>query len=162
MALLFKNNIQIARMADPIGVEALFCKMCRDKQCMVIGVVYRPPGTKIDALQNLKEYIGLQITKDTKLVLCGDFNLPGIEWPTFSSGTNDTFNNEELIDIAFRFDLVQLVHEYTRIHGESKSILDLVFVRSNIDGHYECEVLDGLSDHKCVLTQLRFSLPKQG
>lgn len=95
----------------------------------MVGVAYRPPGSHIEMLEHLKRYIQNNTNSNTKFVLCGDFNLPAIDWSTFSSGNSDVANGEELIDIAFCFDLNQLVKDHTRIQGSSMSVLDLVFVR---------------------------------
>lgn len=151
VALLFKKNLKVMRMRDAAGVEALFCKLFCESLCLVIGVVYRPPGADLTVLESLKRHITSITSRTTKLILCGDFNLPTINWSSFTAGSNNTNNNEELIDIAFRFDLIQLVKDYTRVQGNSKSILDLVFVQSNIPGEIDCEVVDGISDHNAVL-----------
>lgn len=43
-----------------------------------------------------------------------------------------------MLNIAFAFDLSQLVGEYTRIHDSSKSILDLFFVSRSISTKSKC------------------------
>lgn len=153
VALLFRKGLKVVRLSEPPGAEAMFCKLFFENECLVIGVVYRPPGEDVKVLEELKAFIASLISQNTKLILCGDFNLPGIDWNTFSATNNDIVCGEELIDIAFRFDLRQIVKDCTRVHGESKSILDLVFVRSNIPGTIECDVVDGISDHHAVLVQ---------
>lgn len=140
-------------MTDAAGVEALFCKLFQESQYIVIGVVYRPPGCGVEVLEHLRTYMDCNTTDSTKLILCGDFNLPGINWSTLSADGSDVNNNEVLIDTAFQFDLTQLVKDFTRIHGASKSVLDLVFVSSRIPGEIKCDVVDGISDHKGVLTE---------
>lgn len=86
---------------------------------MIVGVVYRPPASDLEVLENLRKYIDCNTTDNTKFILCGDFNLPGINWNTLSADRSDANNNELLIDIAFQFGLTQLVKEYTRVHGTS-------------------------------------------
>ncbi|CAN7940522.1 unnamed protein product [Ixodes hexagonus] len=63
-------------------------------------------------------------------------------------------HNHELLDIAFTFDFCQVVNEFTRVQGDSKSILDLVFVNGEVGNNYEYEVVDGISDHSAVLLSL--------
>lgn len=154
VALLVKNIYRIARMPDAPGVEALFCKLIDRKESLVIGVVYRPPASIPEVLEQLQLYISSKTNQTTKLILCGDFNLPGINWSSFSAGSSDPINDEALIDIAFRFDLTQLVSDCTRVQDNSKSILDLVFVNGNISGKIDCEVVTGISDHMAVLVEL--------
>lgn len=137
VALLFKKKLKLVRMNDPTNIESLFCKSNCDQHCVIVGVAYRPPGSHLKMLQNLKSYVRNNTRSNTKIVLCGDFNLPAIDWSTYSAGNSDVANGKELIDIAFCFDLNQLVKEHTRIQGSSMSVLDLVFVRSNIPGEIQ-------------------------
>lgn len=130
-------------MNDPAGIESLFCRIYCDQHCVMVGVAYRPPGSHIEMLEHLKCYIQNNTNSNTKIVLCGDFNLPAIDLSTFSSGNSDVANGRELIDI-FCFDLNQLVKEHTRIQGSSMSVLDLVFVHRNIPGKIQCDVVNGI------------------
>lgn len=65
---------------------------------VIIGAVYRPPGEHVKVLEELKASTASTMSQNTKLVLCSDFNLPGIGWNTFSATNNDVVSGEELND----------------------------------------------------------------
>lgn len=59
-----------------------------------------------------------------------------------------------MLDMAFAFDLEQVVKNYTRIEGDSKSILHLFFLSGSITAQTSSEVITGVSDHSAVLLEL--------
>lgn len=62
--------------------------------------------------------------------MCGDF--PSFDQHNVFAVTMDSAHNHELSDIAFTFDLSQIVDEFTRLQGESASILNLVFLSGGV------------------------------
>lgn len=57
--------------------------------------------------------------------------------------------------MSFSHGLTQVVKEFTRIQGDSKSILDLFFLSDSMMLYpYECRVLPGISDHLMVVLSL--------
>lgn len=70
----------------------------------------------------------------------------------YQEGQNEQAVSRVLLDLAFSLDLTQIVTTPTRIHESGESLLDLVFLsRSAAQSTYQCEVLEGISDHKMVV-----------
>lgn len=125
VAILFKSSLQIFKMPDIDGVEGLFCKFYKNNVRYILGVVYRPPNSSVEVLINLKEYLQHHVKSNDRLILTGDFNLPNIDWTTFSYSTNTI--EQTMLDISLAFDLLQVVKDFTRVHNGSGSTLDLFF-----------------------------------
>lgn len=62
-----------------------------------------------------------------------------------------------MLQLAFKMDLIQIVADFTRIQGNSKSILDLIFVSGTISTDARCEVVSGIYDEYAVLVTLEDS-----
>lgn len=149
VAILFKSSLQIFQMPDIDGVEGIFCKFYKNNVRYILGAVYRPPNSSVELLINLKEYLLCHVKPNDRLILTGDFNLPNIDWTTFSYSGN--IIEQTMLDISIAFDLLQVVKDFTRVHGSSGSILDLFFLNSAIKERVECNVTTGISDHQAVI-----------
>lgn len=156
VAIALKNNISCLQLDEQGSAEMLWCKITIDNTSLLIGAVYRPPGSHLSFLEDLKSYMLSHVHTNDKIILAGDFNLPHIDWKCLSAGSPDRDSSECLLDIAFIFDLEQLVLSPTRIQGESESILDLTFVSHELSNSSEVSIEEGLSDHKSVLLTLPF------
>lgn len=153
VAVLFKSSLDVIAMPDVTGVESLFCKLYINKVCYLLGAVYRPPNSSAIIIEQLNEYMHRHIKPEDRVILTGDFNLPNLLWNTFSISSAKSVENE-MLDIMFNFDLLQVVNEATRIQNGSESILDLFFVSGNIKNKVHCSVTSGISDHKAVVLSL--------
>lgn len=87
------------------------------------------------------------------MIMAGDFNLPHINWETLMPGNIEIASGDKLLKILFSHNLTQIVKEATRITTETKSLLDLVFVTSQLDG-YMVSVEAGISDHRLVVINI--------
>lgn len=153
VAIIYKDSLQVLRMPDvPVG-ESLFCKLYVENVRYILGVVYRPPSSPVTFLEGLEEYLHRYVKTEDKIILAGDFNLPDIDWYNFYSQTSLQTNNT-MLNIAFTFDLLQVVDDYTRIQNDSKAILDLFFVSGTIKNKVSCSVTSGISDHLAVVLTL--------
>ena len=69
-----------------------------------------------------------QSAKNYSIILCGDFNLPGIDWSTHDVA-QDTQNKQQcqcLLDFVDDFYFTQLVHVPTRCTPTTANTLDLI------------------------------------
>lgn len=76
-----------------------------------------------------------------KMIICGDFNLPHIDW---IKSTSSTKTGKDLLDFLNSFSLVQNCIESTRLN----SILDLCISTNDLIS--QCTTEEGISDHKSV------------
>lgn len=121
-----------------------------------MGGVYRPPNAPPEYLEIMHDYIVQRTNSRSKIIICGDFNLPGINWSEIAHDGKEAASAESLLLTAFSFSLNQLVCSDTRVTDASSSLLDLVLVSSSLE---DCavDVQDGISDHKMLILSCPFS-----
>ena len=119
---------------------------------------YRPPNTDINHIKELKKSLHLAIkAKFDHLVVCGDFNLPHIDWSTGSATNNDCIHNYFTKTVKDNY-LYQLIDFPTRCDN----ILDLVFTNLpdkviNVQGFED--ILN--TDHKLISFELDLKINKK-
>ena len=111
---------------------------------------YNPPGLFKEGVINLCESINYYM-KLSPVFICGDFNLPHINWSTMTTSCR---YEQPFLDLCFKFTLEQHVNESTYISG---STLDLVLTNLvATDLLVKCEVMAQLSstcDHNVIFYQ---------
>lgn len=151
VALFFRSDVRFSVLPGLPNTESLWCKVYIDKFVLVIGAVYRAPGTSPQVIFDIHDYILKHNFGGGKFILTGDFNTPDVNWKTLMVGSRDKIICDALVDTAVSFDLDQVVSECTR----DNSTLDLVFLSNSIaKSGYECKVVDGISDHRAVVVTL--------
>ena len=122
----------------------------QSKNSLIIGVFYRPPDSDITSLYELNDSISKVVAKHprAKIFLGGDFNLPGINWESFSHtpGTPKRAESEFLLQTAADFFLDQVNFHPTR----KENILELLFT-SCPETVLHCDTGPRLSDHDHIL-----------
>ena len=94
-----------------------------------IGVFYRSPSSKYENNIKLLQCVtNFASSKDSKIILLGDFNLPKIKWTTLSAPSGSY--EEDFVECILENFLFQLIYENTRMRcGNEGNILDLVFTK---------------------------------
>ena len=81
--ILVRSSIPVVRMSElETNCEIVWVKLLTSPS-LLFGVFYRPPGPSLSALDELNSSLSL-INGGTPLVLCGDFNVPPIDWSVVS------------------------------------------------------------------------------
>ena len=124
---------------------------------MLLCLVYIPPHADPVYYSSLFSYLTTLFESDRKVILCGDFNFPDIDWNllTGSSSYSNAF-----CDLVYQFNLSQLVLSPTHIHG---NVLDLVLT-NDLDLVTDISVASDnsllpISDHLKVTFHVSFSTP---
>lgn len=154
VAIIVKEDVECIRLQGIQNHESVWCNVMIDNALVLLGAIYRAPNKPASYLQNIKSYLDEQKPRNGRIILSGDFNLPGIDWESFIIGSQERAECDSLIDIAFSHDLSQIVQESTRTAGAAESILDLVFLGGCFD-NYEIAIDKGISDHKLVFVQIK-------
>lgn len=152
VAVLIKKSIEAVFINNVSDLECTCLKLSCWGFSFILYALYRPPDAGIDYVAKLRNHM-LQF-KNSKILLIGDFNFPGVNWERLQTEHESNKQINILFDIMLTHDLVQLVKEPTRIKGTSSSILDLVFVHRDFT-ESTVVVEQGLSDHHLVCTSLQ-------
>ncbi len=93
--LAVKDNIQSFRRPDlEYSAEILVCELRPEGKGKILAVVfYRPPDTDLDYLKELKKSLlyASRLNFD-KMIICGDFNLPNVNWSTCTANFSDSLH----------------------------------------------------------------------
>lgn len=110
------------------------------------------PDANLSVLEALHDFMHEHCKRNANIILCGDFNLPKINWNLLSVSSSCQ-HSELLLDIAFSLCLKQLVDRFTQVTATSSTLLDLSFFVSDKirDLNYEMSYFPGMSDHNIVL-----------
>ena len=144
--ILVRNTICATRRADlENDTELLWIEISHTTGQLVLGVFYRPPNSDREYLTSLQNSLAL-IPDAQNIILCGDFNLPNINWEV-NSPTSPSPLASLLCDISSNSSLQQLVVDPTR----GNNTLDLVFTNTQ-NRINNVQVIDGIagSDHDGV------------
>ena len=127
---------------------------------LYLSSFYRPPCAGNNPLTQLQDSIGelqsISPRSHTSFIICGDFNLPDIDWDTTTAriGSPQKALHENFLNILQETGSVNLQTSVTR--PSSMNILDLV-VTSNPNIITDVQVVPGMSDHDIVLFQINMS-----
>ena len=125
-------------------------KLTGDKS-LLVGVVYRSPNSTAQNNENLLRLMRKAFTSNfDHVMLCGDFNLPLIEWNLNQCVDSQMSFTSSFLALVEDLGIFQHVKESTRFRGQQNSCLDLVFTNeeSMVNEVTELPPL-GKSDHIC-------------
>ena len=102
---------------------------------ILVGSIYRSTSStpENDTLLLKKIDQAYEIAGDNRLLLLGDFNVPGIDWKDKDLKRGATRIDELMLDVTNDCFLHQHVKEDTRFMNEQSSTLDLVFTKEERD-----------------------------
>lgn len=150
VAIIFKETLQVERLADIPDLECVIVKVDTGDLKFIVGAFYRPPGTDEAFFDKLNEFLCMVHSCSSNIIVGGDFNVPSVIWDTdFPVPSSNAA--KRLVDIVLFHDLTQLVKQPTRVQNATATTLDLFFVSNSMLRRVaDTNVLDGISDHKLV------------
>ena len=126
-----------------------------DNKWLLVGVVYSPSSPETNNQRMLQILRVASAANYDYLLICGDFNLPKIDWDGNQCLDTDTSYTAEFVDVVEQLNIFQHSRNMTRFRGTQSSCLDLVF--TNEEDMIE-EILElppiGKSDHACQKWEL--------
>ena len=154
-ALYISNSLN--HSACPLFDEVLFdcsawsiIKLARNKS-LLVGVIYRSPNSTDQNNHTLLEIMKkASRSNHTHLMICGDFNLPLIEWNNLCSIDLENSFTTAFVEAMEEWNLYQHAENSTRFRNSQHSCLDLIFTNEKdmIETVSELPPL-GKSDHVC-------------
>ena len=118
---------------------------------LLVGVIYRSPNSPEKNNESLLKILKRASRANCgQVVVCGDFNLPRINWNTRTSLEAEFSFTTRFTDEIEEMGWFQHVRTSTRFRKEQHSCLDLVFTNEEgmVDGVEELPPM-GKSDHTC-------------
>lgn len=97
VALLIRSDIRFSVLPSPPETESLWCKVYLNNLCIAVCVIYRPPGSSLDVLHALSDFMCDINIASQRLICMGDFNAPDIDWPSLTVTGGDAAICHELI-----------------------------------------------------------------
>jgi len=132
--ILVRSIYSVVRRSDlnlHVSSEILWIELVGQKQCpLIFGVLYRPPSASNNVLDQLYGTLCALTSSKCNIVLCGDFNVPNIDWNTMCPSSSSVAATTLCNIVADNY-LSQVVLSPT--HGIN--ILDLVF--TNFPGYFQ-------------------------
>ena len=155
---------QIALFDESVWVEIKL----KGKDKLLLGCVYRSPNSPTE--NNSKLISGLESVcaqkEYTHLVLCGDFNLPDINWKQEETRTSESHIASRFLESIRNCFLTQHVQEPTHFRGEQKAnVLDLILTNAeNMISDLEYGAPIGSSHHVSLKFKIKCysELPTRG
>ena len=128
-------------------MESVFIEIPRgvfqmDKN-IIVGTVYRPPGTNLDKFHRRMEEIIIKIQKENKkCYIMGDYNINLMNYDVHAA-------TAEFTDMMYANSFVPLINRPTRITESSATLIDNIF-SNDLDGltnGIQCILVTDISDH---------------
>ena len=139
------NPVEIT--PNDTNIEHVCVRVTGNKIAVNISVTYRPPGQTQELDTEMYQVLQRSLHNNDAVIL-GDFNLPHIDWQTFTGVERESHNMLDFLEDNF---LNQLVSEPTR----ENNILDLVIASQD---HLITNVIVGehlgSCDHKVVRAEI--------
>ena len=122
-------------------LELIFVELHCGASSILIGCVYRPPGTSFEEfLENMENIIHL-VSRERKLVFIGgDFNINLFEY-----GNQQMCNT--FLDMLLSEDFVPTISKTTRLSTDCESLIDNIFTNCNSKIQSGVMMEDNISDH---------------
>ena len=153
--LLYSHTNIPVSMSDSFddGIcEGLFCKFGTANTC--VAVAYRPPNAPVSSFNSLLNFfsscIDLLNDDSLDLLICGDFNLPLINWDPLTLLPGGSSDTQQSAQSLLAFMSKYLLSQYVLTPTRGQSVLDLFITNnSRLVTNVQSESTH-LSDHNMV------------
>ena len=162
ICLHVREELRPSAVELPVDFEEAELAECKiDGKQLMIGLVYRSPGSNNDNNRKLNELLSAISEKKThQLLLLGDFNYPDIDWETNICGASDNHPSSSFLSTVNDAFLIQHQREHTRFRdGQRPTMDDLVLTnRDDLVNEIITAPAIGKSDHATLVINLAGSL----
>jgi hypothetical protein len=128
-------------------IEICAVKLYMSSCTIIIVTVYRSPtGNIAHFLSNLEAALNQLYSNTVNIILCGDFNINYFV---------DNQNKQALNSLLSSYSLSSVIDFPTRIHNDSKTLIDNIFINKLTNINYSVyPLINGLSDHDAQVLNL--------
>ena len=147
-----------------LEMSNLFCELVcvkllvESSKPVIICRYYRPPSANTEVMENLRSSLKqIQESESATLLLSGDFNLPSIDWETYTLKQNPAHQRESLLllETIAELGLKQFVDFPTR----GNNLLDLILTNKE-SGVGDVTSRPGVSDHEMLMYNFHVRIEK--
>lgn len=143
-------------LTSPPDLEVVTVEL-KLKISIILCLIYIPPRSNPSYYTNLFSYLDTLFSSNNKIIVCGDFNFPDINWDTLTGASPHSTSFCELI---YKYNLFQHVSDPTHTRG---NILDLILSNDTNLVHSisinSCNPLPPTSDHFKINFYISTSIP---
>ena len=122
-------------------IEAVWIQVKMRRRHVLIGNVYRPPGTRDTWMESLVVMLEKVVQEQMTVVMMGDFNCNML---------NPDSHTSKLGMVMSEYGMEQMIHGPTRVTQTSKTLIDLLFCTNSDEIVYSGRKELGLSDHDMI------------
>ena len=112
--LAISDNLPSKQIPSPRNLEVVNVSASFNDSDVIFCMVYAPPNATADYHKDLSDYLATTTTLSNPVFILGDFNLPDINWATF---TGRTLISNNFCDSIFESNFTQLVESPTHTCG---------------------------------------------
>jgi len=141
------TTINMDRYSTEKDIEICAVKLHISSYTIIIITVYRSPtGNIAHFLSNLEAALNQIYSNTVNIILCGDFNINYLV---------DNQNKQALNSLLTSYNLSSIIDFPTRIHNDSKTLIDNIFINKLTNINYSVyPLINGLSDHDVQVLNL--------
>ena len=132
------------------SIEAVWIELRIKRRVILLGNVYRPPGSDATFMTNLEVMIEKAVSECKLVVLMGDFNVNLLKTSSLV---------EHLLSITGSNALTHLISKPTRITDQSESLIDALFTSDTSIFHSTGTFSVTGSDHMMIYGEMTIKVP---
>ena len=152
VAILLKENINFMNrtdldIIDDANIESIFIELDKDvfqyDSNVLVGVIYRPPGTDMKLFNEQFGHILDTIRKEKKICyLMGDYNIN-----ILNSDTHETTGC--FVDMLYGNSFIPLINRPTRVTKQTATLIDNIYTNNlkDVSLSYQGLLVTDISDH---------------
>ena len=119
ISIYIRNNLTFVRRidleTDDVECTCIWVEIkCKHRQPVLMSSIYRPPSSSVEFIGKLSDIIDRASSECKEIIVTGDFNFDVSE-------ANNSGTSEPLISCFNLFQMMQLVHDPTRVTELTKT-----------------------------------------
>lgn len=152
LLLYIKDAIRFKRRGDletinGITIEIIWIEINLSNKPVLLAQIYKPPNIPDTRgwFEVISDSLQLAYAENKSIVLMGDLNIDLLKPSPLSNNWNEIYTS---------VDLEQVIDEPTRITATTQTLIDHIYLSSNLKPIYKSAVKYSISDHLPVLVTL--------
>jgi len=161
VALFIRKEFQFHILEPPstclthTTYESLFICIPQDKGTdLIVGVIYRPPGTNLTLFNDEFNVLLADITNSKKeIILAGDFNIDLLK-------ADKHEQTKMFYNYMTSYQILPTISKPTRITDLTSSLIDNIFTNQWNKVNASSIIVTDISDHLPIMVRLNLNMPK--